>query len=95
MPGEGNPCPNCVIEVFLDDDDGINESLQLLATTTANASGAWSVILPAPLTRGFGLRTTSTSAQYNTIPNMDAGTTAGLSTFYPAQRWVYLPMFKR
>jgi hypothetical protein len=95
VAGDGNPCPNCVIEVFLDDDDGINEALQLLATTTANASGAWSVTLPAPLARGFGLRTTSTSAQYNTIPGMNAGTTAGLSVFYPAQRWVYLPMFKR
>ena len=80
--GTGSPCPNCVIELFLDDNDGINETLQSLGTTTADASGNWSLTLAAPLAAGTGIRTTSTTAQYNTIPNMNAGTTAGLSVLY-------------
>jgi hypothetical protein len=80
--GNGNPCPNCVIELFLDDNDGITETLQSLITTTANINGNWSVTLAAPLATGYGIRTTSTTAQYNTIPNMKKGTTAGLSVLY-------------
>ena len=93
--GDGNPCPNCVIELFLDDNDGINEALQFLGTTTANASGNWSFTLAAPLVRGYGIRTTSTTAQYNTIPNMNAGTTAGLSVLYNAGYKVHLPLVSK
>lgn len=77
--GAGSPCPNCVIEVFLDNTDMINEALQSLAVVTADASGNWSAILPTALTASQGLRTTSTTAQYNTIAGMSAGTTTGLS----------------
>jgi len=93
--GDGNPCPNCVIELFLDDNDGITEALQSLGTTTANASGVWSKTLAAPLASGYGIRTTSTTAQFNTIPNMNAGTTAGLSVLYIKSYKVYLPLIKK
>ena len=93
--GNGNPCPNCVIELFVDDTDGINEALQALGTTTANAGGNWSFTLTAPLASGYCIRTTSTTAQYNTIPNMNAGTTAGLSMLYCGNRKVYLPLVKK
>jgi len=93
--GTGNPCPNCIIELFLDDNDGINEALQSLGTTTANASGNWSFTLAAPLASGYGIRTTSTTAQYNTIPNMNAGTTAGLSVLYMRSYKIYLPLLRK
>jgi len=59
---------------------------------TANAQGNWSATLATPLAEGQGLRTTSTTAQYNTIPNMSAGTTTGLSELYVAGYKVYLPL---
>lgn len=93
--GDGNPCPNCIIELFLDDDDGVNEALQSLGVTTANSSGNWSFTLAAPLAPGHGIRTTSTTVQYNTIPNMNAGTTVGLSKLYTAGVRVFLPSIIR
>lgn len=93
--GDGNPCPNCLIELFLDDDDGITEALQSLGTTTANSSSNWSFTLAAPLAPGEGIRTTSTTAQYNTIPGMGAGATVGLSRLYIAGAKVFLPLMRK
>jgi hypothetical protein len=99
--GAGSPCPNCVIEIFLDDDDAITETLQSLAVVTANASGNWSATLPATLTDGQGLRTTSTTTAYNTIAGMSAGTTTGLAAIVlPApppstEKKIYLPLVIR
>jgi hypothetical protein len=84
-----------VIEVFLDDNDAITETLQSLAVVTASAQGTWSAVLPAALTQGQGLRTTSTTAQFNTIAGLSAGTTTGLSPLYGAKYSVYLPMVKK
>ena len=77
----GSPCPNCIIEIFLDDTDTITETLQSLAVVTATAGGDWTATLPAALTSGQALRTTSTTAQHNVIPGMSLGTTTGLSPF--------------
>lgn len=93
--GDGSPCPNCIIELFLDDDDGINEALQSLGIATADSSGNWSFTLAAPLAAGHGIRTTSTTAQYNTIPRMNAGTTVGLSRLYTPGVRVFLPSITR
>lgn len=93
--GTGNPCPNCIIELFLDDADGISEALQSLGTTTANASGNWSFTLAAPLATGYGIRTTSTTAAFGTIPNMKAGTTAGLSVMYGVKYKSYIPLTRK
>ena len=93
--GAGSPCPNCIVELFLEDIDGINEALQSLAVVTANSSGNWSATLPAPLAADQGLRTTSTSAANNTIPGMSSGTTTGLSVLYTAVQKVYVPFVKR
>jgi hypothetical protein len=93
--GSGSPCPNCVIELFLDDADGITETLQSLAVVTANASGNWTATLPFELAAGQGLRTTSTTAQYNTIPLISAGTTVGLSELYVSNYKVALPCITR
>ena len=93
--GAVSPCPNCIVEIFLDDTDAITEALQSLAVVTANASGNWTATLPFALSSGQALRTTSTSAQNNTIPGMSAGTTTGLSVLYGADYMIYLPLVVR
>ena len=95
--GAGSPCPNCVIEIFLDDGDAIVEALESLGTTTAQDNGRWNFTLPYELAPGQGLRTTSTTAVYNTIPNIYAGTTSGLSDLYlyEVNEPVYLPLIRR
>jgi hypothetical protein len=89
--GAGSPCPNCTIELFRDDTDAITETLQSLAVVTANSSGNWTATIPAALTDGQAIRTTSTSTQPNTIPGMSLGTTTGLSVLYAPSYKVYLP----
>jgi hypothetical protein len=93
--GAGSPCPNCTIELFLDDTDAITEALQFLGATVANGSGNWSATLPFALSSGQGIRTTSTTAQFNTISGMSAGTTTKLSELYAADFTVFLPLILR
>ena len=93
--GDASACPNCVIELFLDDTDTVTEALQSLAVVTATASGDWTAILPAALTGGQGIRTTSTSAQFGTIPNISKGTTTGLSPLYGVEHKIFLPLTLR
>lgn len=95
--GTNSPCPNCVIELFLEDSDSINEALQSLAVVNANSSGNWSVTLASELNDGQGLRTTSTTTQHNTIPGFSSGTTTGLSTLYVINTTyeVFIPMVVR
>jgi hypothetical protein len=90
--GANSPCPNCIVELFLDDLDSVTEALVSLAVVTASASGTWTATLPAELTAGQGIRTTSTTAQNNTIPNMSAGTTTKLSVLYFSGYDLYLPL---
>jgi hypothetical protein len=93
--GTGSACPNCIVEIFLEDQDTINEALKSLAVVTANASGNWTATLPAALTSTQALRTTSTTAAYGTIAGMYAGTTTGLSELYGIPKKIFLPMIKR
>jgi parallel beta-helix repeat protein len=95
VSGDGSACPNCVVELFLDDTDAITEALQSLAVITATVDGSWSATLPFTLTANQGVRTTSTSAQFGTIPNISKGTTTGLSALYGAKYNVYLPLMKK
>jgi hypothetical protein len=93
--GTGSPCPNCIIELFLEDSDDISESLQSLAVVTADASGNWTATLSAALTAGQKLRTTSTTAAYNTIAGLNAGTTTGFSELYSAEKQLYIPFVRK
>ena len=91
----GYACPNCIIEVFLDDNDATVEALQSLAVVTADGMGNWSATLPFELSATQGLRTTNTTTVYNTIALMNDGTTTGLSDLYQAvqpSQIVYLPL---
>lgn len=92
--GIGSPCPRCVIELFLDDIDGVKEALATLAVVNADANGDWTATLPAPLSSDEGLRTTSTTTRFNTIANMKAGTTTGLSRLYRPPSTLFLPSIK-
>jgi hypothetical protein len=93
--GTGSLCPNCVIELFLEDLDAINESLSSLVVVTADGSGNWTATLPAALTPGQGIRTTSTTAAYGTIASLSAGTTTGLSDVYTPVQRVFVPVCKK
>jgi hypothetical protein len=92
--GLGSPCANCAVELFLDDTDGVTETLQSLALITADASGNWTATLPAPLDSGQGLRTMSTVPDSFTIVGLDAGTTSKLSALY-ARYEVFLPLVSK
>ena len=92
--GAGSACPNCAIEIFLDDQDSVTETLQSLAVVTASADGTWTATLPAPLERGQGLRTMSTVPDSFTIIGLDAGTTSNLSVLY-ARYQIFLPLVAR
>jgi hypothetical protein len=93
--GDGSPCPNCKVEIFLDDTDAITETLQSLAVVTADSSGNWTATLPAPLTSGQGLRTMSTVPDTFTIVGLHAHTTSRLSVLYVSGYEIYLPLVLR
>ena len=92
--GNGNPCPNCVIELFLDDNDGIDRRYNRWGPSrpTLAATGA------SPWRRRWSrLRHPHHQhhRRYGTIPNMNAGTTAGLSVLYNAGYKVHLPLVNK
>lgn len=77
--GDPSPCPNCLIDFYLDDSDAEEEALAHLGSTMANANGDFTFNLAAPLANDFGIRTTSTSQANDVIPNTWAGTTSTMS----------------
>jgi hypothetical protein len=89
--GFESPCPNCDVEIFLDDRDNVVETLQSLAIVTADASGNWQATLPRPLTGREGLRLMSTIKTDQTISGLSSGTTSGLSALYPAPACNFMP----
>ena len=93
--GYGSSCPDCIIELFLDDIDTVVEALPLQVVVTADGDGNWTATLPFALSPPYGLRTTSTTVRYNTIANMSAGTTTGLSALYRPAGKVFLPRVLR
>jgi len=80
--GENSPCPNCVIDLYLDNSDEIDEALAYLGQTAADANGNFGFTLPNPLAPGFGIRTMSTTQALNVISGMQSGTTTRNSTLY-------------
>lgn len=91
----GSPCPNCTIELFLDDADGIAETLESLAVVTADADGSWLVTLPRILQPGEGLRLTSTAEEAGVVTGLGAPLTSRLSGFTAGpQPPYYLPVIR-
>jgi hypothetical protein len=93
--GQNSLCPNCLVELFLEDSDLITETLQSLALVQADNEGNWTAEIPFALSSGLGVRTTSTTAKYNTIPNMFAGTTTGLSELYVSGYEIFMPFITK
>ena len=78
--GDPSPCPNCIIDFYLDDNDANMDALQHLGSTTADANGDFNFTLTNPLASGFGIRTTSTTTADNIIPSTWSGTTSEMSS---------------
>ncbi len=75
-------CPNCVIDVYLDDLDNTGETLVHLGSTTADANGDFTFTMSQPLAEGQGIRTSSTTASSGVIGTLGAGTTSRFSGLY-------------
>jgi len=78
--GSPSPCPNCIIDFYLDDGDANQEALEYLGSTSADSNGDFNFTLSSVLPDGFGIRTTSTSVADNVIPNAWSGQTSEMST---------------
>jgi len=78
--GAPSPCPNCMIDFYLDNADSVMDATQHLGSTLADANGDFSFTLSNPLPNGFGIRTTSTTTADNIIPSTWSGTTSEMST---------------
>ncbi|MGC9393264.1 MAG: hypothetical protein ACP5J4_00250 [Anaerolineae bacterium] len=92
---EGDYCPYCWVDVYLDDNDSDVEALDYLGSDIADENGDWSLELPAPLAEGQGLRTISTIRNYGVIEYFEAGTSSKLSRLYVEQEKIYLPLVLR
>lgn len=77
--GDPSPCPDCIIDFYLDDGDSYQEALEYLGSTVANSSGDFTFTLSSPLTDGYGIRTTSTSVDDDVLPDSWAGQTSEMS----------------
>jgi CSLREA domain-containing protein len=69
-------CPYCYVDVYLDDDDPWTEALEYWGTTTADAQGDWTFVLPRELTANEGLRTISTARNYGVIDKYEIGSSS-------------------
>ncbi len=78
--GDPSPCPNCIIDFYLDNSDTIMDAFEHLGSTVADSNGDFSFTLTNPLTNGFGIRTTSTTTADNVIPSTWSGTTSEMSS---------------
>ncbi|MEZ4675055.1 MAG: hypothetical protein R2932_12510 [Caldilineaceae bacterium] len=82
-----HPCPNCLIDLYLDDDDAQNEALAWLGQTQADVEGNFTFTLTQPLSVTQGLHTISTSTEDDVIVDYRAGMSAEASKlFLPMQR---------
>jgi hypothetical protein len=88
--GDDSPCPNCIVELYLDDLNDSEEAWEVLAVVTATASGDFVATLPYTLPADAGIRTSSTAQDDIVIGDHGAGTTVGLSRLYAAPADVYI-----
>ncbi len=84
--GGTHPCPNCLIDLYLDDDDARNEALAWLGSTQADLNGNFVFTLTQPLSSTQGLHTISTSTEDDVIVDYSTGMSAEASKlFLPMQ----------
>jgi len=92
--GDPSPCPNCIIDLYLDDSDSHEEALLHLGSTVADANGDFSFNLPGPIPAGYSIRTTSTSQANDVIPNTWAGTTSSMSNVFYGSDVIFVDGFQ-
>ncbi|MBI1297725.1 hypothetical protein GC175_22545 [bacterium] len=80
--GNVSACPNCIVDLYVDDVDEIGETLAHLGSARADASGAFTFTLPQPLTANQAIRTASTTTAAGVIGNLGAGTTTAFSGLF-------------
>lgn len=78
--GDPSPCPNCLIDFYLDNSDAVMDALEHLGSTVADVNGNFNFTLANPLPNGFGIRTTSTTTADEVIPSTWSGTTSEMSS---------------
>jgi hypothetical protein len=78
----GFPCPNCTIDLYLDDTDELEEALAWLGTVTADANGKFAFEMSSPLLTGQGIRTMATTNASGVIGSFGPGTTSEASQLY-------------
>ncbi|MDY7078473.1 MAG: hypothetical protein SXV54_16280, partial [Chloroflexota bacterium] len=81
--GDDSPCPYCQVELFLDDGDEYVEALRPITVVTATADGTWTATLTETLPPTRGLRTASTTQNFDVIPDFEIGTTTDFADLYP------------
>ncbi|MBN1876434.1 MAG: PKD domain-containing protein [Anaerolineae bacterium] len=81
--GYSSACPYCQVEVFLDDGDEQVETLQSLGLTYADATGDWSLDIGVTLAPTQGLRTASTTRNFDIIGGFEMSTTSNFSDLWP------------
>lgn len=77
--GYDSPCPNCIVDLYTDDDDLYQEALSYVGSATADANGVFTYTLSAPLPVGTYLRTMSTVQSSGVIGTMGSGTSSRMS----------------
>jgi hypothetical protein len=89
-PDVESACPNCLIDLYLDDLDDNQEALLHLGGTTADGDGNWSFSLSEPLPADAAIRTNSTTTSAGVIGSYGAGTSTKLSELYFAPTGVMI-----
>ncbi len=77
--GYNSPCPNCIVDLYTDDDDVYQEALSHVGSATADAAGVFTYTLSAPLPAGTYLRTMSTVQSAGVIGTLGSGTSTRMS----------------
>ncbi len=80
--GDGSPCPNCLIDLYLDDGDAIGEALAYFGNTTADSNGDFTFTMTNTIPSGSGIRTSSTTPSAGIIGSYGAGTTTEVSKLF-------------
>ncbi|MEZ4555756.1 MAG: right-handed parallel beta-helix repeat-containing protein [Caldilineaceae bacterium] len=80
--GADSPCPNCEIDVYLDNLDDNQEAFIYAGSATADGDGNWSLAIPQPVPANAGIRTASTTTSSGVIGTYGAGTSTKLSDLY-------------
>jgi hypothetical protein len=81
----GSDCPNCLIELYLDDLDSGQDALELLTTAVVDdvaGTARFTATLDSPLPPNHGIRLTATTQDDYIIGDFLAGTTTRMSPAY-------------